>query len=279
MAWILWLVAILLLFLLILLAASIRVVKEYERGVIFRLGRLVGAKGPGLFFIIPIVDSMVKVDLRTAVFDVPPQEVITKDNVTTKVNAVVYYRVVDPEKAVTEVENYSYATAQIALTTIRSVIGQAELDELLSEREKLNQRLQSIIDEATDPWGIKVSAVEIKDVMLPEGMQRAMAAQAEAERERRRRIIAAEGEFQAAKKIAEAAEVLAKQKGGLFIRMLQTITEATEEKASTVIIPFPVEMLEPLGLLRTQTRENSGSSGSSSGGSGGSGDSGGASAE
>ncbi|MCU4140240.1 MAG: Regulator of protease activity HflC [Methanophagales archaeon] len=277
MAWILWLVAILLLFLLILLAASIRVVKEYERGVIFRLGRLVGAKGPGLFFIIPIVDSMVKVDLRTAVFDVPPQEVITKDNVTTKVNAVVYYRVVDPEKAVTEVENYSYATAQIALTTIRSVIGQAELDELLSEREKLNQRLQSIIDEATDPWGIKVSAVEIKDVMLPEGMQRAMAAQAEAERERRRRIIAAEGEFQAAKKIAEAAEVLAKQKGGLFIRMLQTITEATEEKASTVIIPFPVEMLEPLGFLRTQTRENSGSSGSSSGGS--SGGSGGASAE
>ena len=276
MAWILWLVAILLLFLLILLAASIRVVKEYERGVIFRLGRLVGAKGPGLFFIIPIVDSMVKVDLRTAVFDVPPQEVITKDNVTTKVNAVVYYRVVDPEKAVTEVENYSYATAQIALTTIRSVIGQAELDELLSEREKLNQRLQSIIDEATDPWGIKVSAVEIKDVMLPEGMQRAMAAQAEAERERRRRIIAAEGEFQAAKKIAEAAEVLAKQKGGLFIRMLQTITEATEEKASTVIIPFPVEMLEPLGFLRSQTRENSGSSSSSS--SGGSG-SGGASAE
>ena len=277
MAWILWLVAILLLFLLILLAASIRVVKEYERGVIFRLGRLVGAKGPGLFFIIPIVDSMVKVDLRTAVFDVPPQEVITKDNVTTKVNAVVYYRVVDPEKAVTEVENYSYATAQIALTTIRSVIGQAELDELLSEREKLNQRLQSIIDEATDPWGIKVSAVEIKDVMLPEGMQRAMAAQAEAERERRRRIIAAEGEFQAAKKIAEAAEVLAKQKGGLFIRMLQTITEATEEKASTVIIPFPVEMLEPLGFLRTQTRENSGSSGSSSGSS--SGGSGGVSAE
>ncbi|MCW3132124.1 MAG: slipin family protein [Candidatus Methanospirare jalkutatii] len=279
MAWILWLVAILLLFLLILLAASIRVVKEYERGVIFRLGRLIGAKGPGLFFIIPIVDSMVKVDLRTAVFDVPPQEVITKDNVTTKVNAVVYYRVVDPEKAVTEVENYSYATAQIALTTIRSVIGQAELDELLSEREKLNRRLQSIIDEATDPWGIKVSAVEIKDVMLPESMQRAMAAQAEAERERRRRIIAAEGEFQAAKRIAEAAEVLAKQKGGLFIRMLQTITEATEEKASTVIIPFPVEMLEPLGFLRSQTRENSGSSGSSSGSSSGGSGSGGASAE
>ncbi|UYZ39951.1 MAG: SPFH domain-containing protein [Candidatus Methanospirare jalkutatii] len=277
MSWILWLVVVLF-FLVILLLASVRVVKEYERGVIFRLGRLVGAKGPGLFFIIPIVDSMVKVDLRTAVFDVPPQEVITKDNVTTKVNAVVYYRVVDPEKAVTEVENYSYATAQIALTTIRSVIGQAELDELLSEREKLNRRLQSIIDEATDPWGIKVSAVEIKDVMLPESMQRAMAAQAEAERERRRRIIAAEGEFQAAKKIAEAAEVLAKQKGGLFIRMLQTITEATEEKASTVIIPFPVEMLEPLGLLRSQTRENSGSSGSSSSSSGGSG-SGGASAE
>ncbi|MBE0517141.1 MAG: slipin family protein, partial [Methanophagales archaeon] len=173
----------------ILLAASIKVVKEYERGVIFRLGRLVGARGPGLFLIIPIFESMVKIDLRVSVFDVPPQEVITKDNVTTRVNAVVYYRVLDPEKAVTEVERFDYATSQIALTTIRGVIGQAELDELLSERDKLNKRLQLIIDEATDPWGIKVSAVEIKDVELPKEMQRAMAAQAEAERNRRARII------------------------------------------------------------------------------------------
>jgi len=234
-------------FVLIVLFASIKVVKEYERGVIFRLGRLVGARGPGLFLIIPIFESMVKMDLRVSVFDVPPQEVITKDNVTTKVNAVVYYRVIDPEKAVTAVERYAYATTQIALTTIRSVIGQAELDELLSERDKLNKRLQVIIDEATDPWGIKVSAVEIKDVELPKEMQRAMAAQAEAERNRRARVIAADAEFQAAKKVAEAASVLEKERGGLFIRTLQTIKEATEEKATTVIIPFPIEMLGALG--------------------------------
>ncbi|MCD6210307.1 MAG: slipin family protein [Methanophagales archaeon] len=232
---------------LILLASAIKVVKEYERGVIFRLGRLVGARGPGLFFIIPIFETMVKIDLRVSVFDVPPQEVITKDNVTTRVNAVVYYRVLDPEKAVTVVERYDYATSQIALTTIRGVIGQAELDELLSERDKLNQRLQKIIDEATDPWGIKISAVEIKDVELPKEMQRAMAAQAEAERDKRARIISADAEFQAAKKIAEAAGVLATQKGGMFIRALQMIKEATEEKATTVIIPFPIEMLEALG--------------------------------
>ena len=241
---------------LILLAASIKVVKEYERGVIFRLGRLVGARGPGLFLIIPIFESMVKIGLRVSVFDVPPQEVITKDNVTTRVNAVVYYRVLDPEKAVTAVERYGYATSQIALTTIRGVIGQAELDELLSERDKLNKRLQVIIDEATDPWGIKVSAVEIKDVELPKEMQRAMAAQAEAERERRARIISADAEFQAAKKIAEAASVLEKEKGGMFIRTLQTIKEATEEKASTVIIPFPVEMLSFLGY-HSKTRSKS----------------------
>ncbi len=232
---------------LVILASSIKVVKEYERGVIFRLGRLVGARGPGLFLIIPIFESMVKIDLRVLVFDVPPQEVITRDNVTTRVNAVVYYRVLDPEKAVTAVERYDYATSQIALTTIRGVIGQAELDELLSERDKLNKRLQVIIDEATDPWGIKVSAVEIKDVELPKEMQRAMAAQAEAERDKRARIITADGEFQAAKKIAEAANVLQKEKGGLFIRTLQTIKEATEEKATTVVIPFPVEMLEAFG--------------------------------
>lgn len=230
----------------ILLAASIKVVREYERGVIFRLGRLVGARGPGLFLVIPLFESMVKIDLRTKVFDIPPQEVITKDNVTTKVNAVVYYRVVDPEKAITQVENYDYATAQIALTTLRSVVGQSELDELLSERDKLNMQLQKIIDEATDPWGIKVSAVEIKDVELPAEMRRAMAMQAEAERERRARIIAAEGELQASKKLAEAAKILSESKGAMFIRMLQTIKETTEEKASTVIIPFPVEFLEAL---------------------------------
>jgi len=231
----------------IILASSIKIVKEYERGVIFRLGRLVGARGPGLFLVIPLFESMVKIDLRVAVFDIPPQEVITRDNVTANVNAVVYYRVLDPEKAVTEVERYDYATSQIALTTMRSVIGQAELDELLSERDKLNKQLQHTIDEATDPWGIKVSAVEIKDVGLPKEMQRAMAAQAEAERNRRARIITADGEFQASKKIAEAANVLQSEKGGMFIRTLQTIKEATEEKATTVVIPFPIEMLEAFG--------------------------------
>ncbi len=231
----------------IILASSIKIVKEYERGVIFRLGRLVGARGPGLFLVIPLFESMVKIDLRVSVFDIPPQEVITRDNVTANVNAVVYYRVLDPEKAVTEVERYDYATSQIALTTMRSVIGQAELDELLSERDKLNRQLQKTIDEATDPWGIKVSAVEIKDVGLPKDMQRAMAAQAEAERNKRARIITADGEFQAAKKVAEAASVLQKEKGGMFIRTLQTIKEATEEKATTVVIPFPIEMLEAFG--------------------------------
>jgi regulator of protease activity HflC (stomatin/prohibitin superfamily) len=242
--------------LLLILASSIKVVKEYERGVIFRLGRLVGARGPGLFLIIPIFETMVKIDLRVAVFDVPPQEVITRDNVTTRVNAVVYYRVLDPEKAVIAVERYEYATSQIALTTIRGVIGQAELDELLSERDKLNKQLQLIIDEATDPWGIKVSAVEIKDVELPKEMQRAMAAQAEAERNRRARIITADAEFQAAKKIAEAAHVIQKEKGGMFIRTLQTIKEATEEKATTVVIPFPIEMLEAFGH-RPETKSKS----------------------
>ncbi|HJH26891.1 MAG TPA: hypothetical protein C5S37_09005 [Methanophagales archaeon] len=240
----------------IILASSIKIVKEYERGVIFRLGRLVGARGPGLFLVIPMFESMVKIDLRVCVFDIPPQEVITRDNVTTNVNAVVYYRVLDPEKAVTEVERYDYATSQIALTTMRSVIGQAELDELLSERDKLNKQLQKTIDEATDPWGIKVSAVEIKDVGLPKEMQRAMAAQAEAERNRRARIITADGEFQASKKVAEAASVLQKEKGGMFIRTLQTIKEATEEKATTVVIPFPIEMLEAFGYRPETSAES-----------------------
>jgi len=250
-----WLIGIVL-FAILVLASSIKIVREYERGVIFRLGRLVGARGPGLFLIIPLFEVMVKVDLRVSVFDITPQEVITKDNVTTKVNAVVYYRVLDPEKAVTEVEQYQYATAQIAMTTIRGVIGQAELDELLSERDKLNKRLQVIIDEATDPWGIKISAVEIKDVELPKEMQRAMAAQAEAERNRRARVISADAEFQAAKKVAEAASVLQKEDGAMFIRMLQTIKEATEEKATTVVIPFPVEMLEAL-RYRSESKSKS----------------------
>jgi regulator of protease activity HflC (stomatin/prohibitin superfamily) len=242
-AWYYWGI---LLILLIFFISSIRIVKEYERGVIFRLGRLVGAKGPGLFFILPLADSMVKVDLRTVTYDVPPQEVVTKDNVTVKVNAVVYYRVVDPTKAVTEVYDYKYATAQIAQTTLRSTIGQAELDEVLSERDKLNIKIQQIIDEATSSWGIKVTAVEIKDVELPEEMRRVMAMQAEAERERRSKIIRAEGEYQAAMKLKEAAEVLAKSEGALFLRYLQTLNEVAAEKNTTIILPIPVEMLEML---------------------------------
>jgi len=226
------------------IAAGIRVVKEYERGVIFRLGRLVGARGPGLFFVIPIIESMVKVDLRTITYDVPTQEVITKDNVTVRVNAVVYYRVVDPEKAVTEVRDFMYATAQIAQTTLRSVIGQAELDELLSEREKLNARLQQIIDEATNPWGIKVTAVEIKDVELPEEMKRIMAMQAEAERERRAKIIRADGEYQAARKLLEAAQILEQSKGAMMLRILQTLNEVAAEEANTLVFPIPIEILE-----------------------------------
>lgn len=241
MEWYYWGIA---LIILIFLASSIRVVKEYERGVIFRLGRLLGAKGPGIFFIIPILDSMVKVDLRIVTYDVPAQEVVTKDNVTVKVNAVVYYRVVDPAKAVTEVHNYMYATAQIAQTTLRSIIGQAELDEVLSEREKLNLRLQQIIDEATNPWGIKVTAVEIKDVELPEEMRRVMAMQAEAERERRSKIIRAEGEYQAAIKLKEASDILAQSEGALFLRYLQTLNEVAAEKNTTIILPIPVELLK-----------------------------------
>ena len=240
-AWYYWGI---LLILLIFFVSAIRIVKEYERGVIFRLGRLVGAKGPGLFFILPFADSIVKVDLRTVTYDVPPQEVVTKDNVTVKVNAVVYYRVVDPNKAVTEVYDYKYATAQIAQTTLRSIIGQAELDEVLSERDKLNIKIQQIIDEATSSWGIKVTAVEIKDVELPEEMRRVMAMQAEAERERRSKIIRAEGEYQAAMKLKEAAEVLAKSEGALFLRYLQTLNEVAAEKNTTIILPIPVEMLE-----------------------------------
>jgi len=239
-----WFLIGVILVIILFIASGLKIVREYERGVIFRLGRLVGARGPGLFFVIPIVESMVKVDLRTITYDVPTQEVITKDNVTVRVNAVVYYRVVDPEKAVTEVMDYKYATAQIAQTTLRSVIGQAELDELLAEREKLNIKLQQIIDEATNPWGVKVTAVEIKDVELPEEMKRIMAMQAEAERERRAKIIRADGEYQAARKLLEAAQILEQNRSALMLRILQTLNEVSTNQANTIILPIPIEILE-----------------------------------
>jgi regulator of protease activity HflC (stomatin/prohibitin superfamily) len=229
--------------LLFLLFASIRVVQEYERGVIFRLGRFVGAKGPGLFFIIPFVDRMVKVDLRTVTLDVPAQEAISRDNVTIKVNAVVYFRVLDPGKAIIQVEDYRRATWQIAQTTLRNVIGQSELDELLAHREKVNDQLQQIIDEQTEPWGIKVSLVEVKDVELPQTMQRAMAKQAEAEREKRAKIIHAQGEHDAAQELGEAARVIGREPGALQLRYLQTLTEIAAEKNSTLIFPVPIDTL------------------------------------
>lgn len=241
----------LLVILILFLLSGIRIVKEYERGVIFRLGRLVGARGPGLFYVIPIIENMVVVDLRTITYDVPTQEVVTKDNVTVRVNAVIYYRVVDPEKAVTEVVDYMFATAQIAQTTLRSVIGQAELDELLSEREKLNLRLQQIIDEATNPWGIKVTAVEIKDVELPEEMRRIMAMQAEAERERRAKIIRADGELQASKKLLEAAKVLESSGYSMMLRYLQTLNEVASEQNTTIVLPIPIEILEYFKKLKS----------------------------
>ncbi len=229
---------------LIFLTAAIKIVQEYERGVIFRLGRLVGARGPGLFFIIPILEKMIKVDLRTVTLDVPSQEIITKDNVTTRVNAVVYFRIMNPENAIVEVENYLAATSLIAQTSLRSILGQSELDDLLAEREKINKQLQEVIDEQTDPWGVKVSAVEVKDVELPENMKRAMARQAEAERERRAKIIAAEGEFQAAEKLSEAASIIGKHPEALQLRFLQTVSEVSSEKASTFVLPVPIDFLE-----------------------------------
>jgi regulator of protease activity HflC (stomatin/prohibitin superfamily) len=224
---------------------AIKIVREYERVVVFRLGRLQGAKGPGLFFIIPIVDQVVKVDLRTVTFDVPPQEVITRDNVTVNVNAIVFFRVVSPEAAITQVEDYLQATSQIAQTTLRSVLGQVELDELLAEREKLNKQLQMIIDEQTDPWGIKVKAVEIKDVRIPQEMQRAIARQAEAERERRSKVINAEGELQAAAKLREAAEILTQNPASLQLRYLQTLIDISSERnTSTIVFPLPVDLMK-----------------------------------
>jgi regulator of protease activity HflC (stomatin/prohibitin superfamily) len=234
---------------LFILFSAIRVVQEYERGVVFRLGRLVGAKGPGLILLVPILDRMAKVDLRTLTLDLPPQEVITHDNVTIKVNAVVYFRIVNASDAVTKIFDYHMATLQIAQTTLRNILGQFALDELLAEREKINQRLQQIIDEATENWGVKVSAVDIKDVELPQTMQRAMAKQAEAEREKRAKIIHADGELQASKALAEAAKVISTEPTSLQLRYLQTLTEIAAEKNSTIIFPMPIELMEGLMSL------------------------------
>jgi len=231
------------LFILIVLSASIKIVQEYERGVIFRLGRLMGARGPGLIFLIPFVERMTKVDLRTLTLDVPRQEVITRDNVTVNVNAVAYFRVVDPNAAMVNIADHIRATSQIAQTTLRSVLGQVELDQLLSERENINQRLQTIIDEQTEPWGVKVSIVEVKDVELPQSMQRAMARQAEAEREKRAKVIHAEGEFQASQQLREAAAIIAEQPIAIQLRYLQTLTEISSEKNSTIIFPLPMDLI------------------------------------
>ena len=237
-------VALLLIFALILLASSIRILREYERGVIFRLGRLIAQKGPGLILLIPIIDRMVRVDLRTVTLTVPPQEVISKDNVTMRVNAVAYFRVIDPNRAITEVENFLVATSQISQTTLRSVLGKAELDALLSERERLNVELQQIIDEQTEPWGVKVSTVEVKDVELPQEMQRAIARQAEAERERRAKIIAADGEFQASEKLAQAADIFSRNPATLQLRYLQTLIDIGVNQNSTIVFPLPLDMLK-----------------------------------
>lgn len=226
-----------------LISAAVKVVQEYERGVIFRLGRLVGAKGPGLFLIIPIVDRMVRVDLRTVTLDIPSQEAITRDNVTVRVNAVAYFRVMDPEAAVVRVENYLLATSLIAQTTMRSVIGQSELDELLRNREEINQRLQQIIDEQTEPWGVKVSVVEVRDVELPQSMQRAMARQAEAERDKRARIISADGEYQAAQRLADAAAIIAAAPSALQLRYLQALADISSDQSRTIIFPLPMDLL------------------------------------
>ena len=223
---------------------TIKILKEYERGVIFRLGRFVGVRGPGLILLIPMFEKMVKVSLRTVALDVPPQEVVTKDNVSVKVNAVMYFQVFEPSKAIIAVEDYLYATSQMGQTTLRSILGEHELDDLLSNREKINQKLQKVIDERTDPWGIKVSAVEVKDVDLPENMKRAIAKQAEAERERRAKVIHADGEFQASAKLKAAADVMAVQPVAVQLRYLQTLTEIATEKNSTIVFPFPIELLQ-----------------------------------
>jgi regulator of protease activity HflC (stomatin/prohibitin superfamily) len=236
------------LFVVLILANAIRILREYERAVVFRLGRLIGndgTKGPGIILLIPIIDKMVKVSLRTVVMDVPTQDVITQDNVSIKVNAVVYFRVIEPQKAVIGVENFLMATSQLSQTTLRSVLGQSELDDILSQREKINHKLQQIIDSNTEPWGVKVSDVEVKQIDLPQEMQRAMAKQAEAERERRSKIIAAEGEFQASQRLADAAKILAGEPSALTLRYLQTLREIATEKNSTTIFPVPIDLLKP----------------------------------
>jgi len=238
-----------------LVSSSIRVVQEYERGVIFRLGRYVGVRGPGLFFLIPFIERMQKVDLRVVTMEVPTQEAITKDNVTVKVNAVVYFRVVEPASAVIKVMDHIRATSQLAQTTLRSVLGQSDLDELLAHREQINQRLQRIIDEGTEPWGVKVSLVEIRDVELPQSMQRAMAAQAEAERERRAKIIHADGEFQAAEKLAEAARIISSQPASLQLRYLQTLTEIASDKSSILVFPVPIELFKQFTKIGEQEQK------------------------
>ena len=247
---------VLVIFALILVGASVKVLREYERGVIFRLGRLIATKGPGLILLIPLIDRMVRVDLRTVTLNVPPQEVITRDNVPSRVNAVAYFRVVDANRAIVEVENYLIATSQIAQTALRSVLGKAELDQLLAERERLNEELQRIIDESTEPWGVKVTAVEIKDVEIPEQMQRAMARQAEAERERRAKIINSEGEFQAAQKLTDAADIISTNPASLQLRYLQTLLEIGTNQNTTVVFPLPMDIVEP--FLDSAKRDGTG---------------------
>jgi len=242
------------LFFIFVLSSAIRILREYERGVVFRLGRVMSVRGPGLIILIPVIDKMVKVSLRTVVMDVPPQDIITEDNVSIKVNAVVYFRVMQPQKAIVEVENYLIATSQFSQTTLRSVLGQSELDDLLSQREKINQKLQQIIDTHTEPWGIKVSNVEVKQIDLPQEMQRAMAKQAEAERERRSKVIAAEGEFQASQRLADAARILSDQPSALTLRYLQTLREIATENNSTTIFPVPIDLVKP--FLNLEPKKN-----------------------
>jgi regulator of protease activity HflC (stomatin/prohibitin superfamily) len=243
-----------------ILSSALKVLREYERAVIFRLGRIIGLKGPGLIFLIPIVDRMVKVDLRTVTMDVPPQDIITRDNVSMKVNAVIYFRVIDARQAIIDVEKYLYATSQLAQTTLRTVLGEVELDDLLAQREKINERLQVILDQHTDPWGIKVSSVQIKHVDLPQEMQRAMAKQAEAERERRARVINAEGEFQASKRLSEAAAVIEKTPIALQLRYLQTLAEVATENNSTTLFPIPIDLFRP--FIEAAARKGGPSAGS-----------------
>jgi regulator of protease activity HflC (stomatin/prohibitin superfamily) len=238
--------------LVILIASGIKIMKEYQRAVIFRLGRMVAARGPGIIYVIPLIEKMIRVDLRTVTMDIPPQDVITRDNVSVKVSAVLYFRVLDPNRAIREVENYLFATSQLAQVTLRSVCGQGELDELLAERDKINARIQTILDAQTDPWGIKVVLVELKHIDLPQEMQRAMAKQAEAERERRAKVIHAEGEFQASQKLADAAEIIGQHPMALHLRFLQSLVEVSAEKNSTIIFPVPIDLLAPF-LKKSET--------------------------